>query len=203
MAFTSYAELATAIADWASRNDTKVTGNVSNFVALAEEKIWQRVRVSWGITRAVLTVPAAQNWVALPEDWLAFKRIRNTNPLMPRMDYAPMDYLEDLPSPGLPEVYSIEGGRFYWGQTPDVDQTFNIAYFAHPGALEEATTTWLLERAPSIYLYGALVELFMYAKNPAKAAEYGTLFDKAIDELDSADRAAMASGSQLRMRRNG
>ncbi len=111
------------------------------------------------------------------------------------------DVLEDLPYDGDPSKYSIEGGRLLYGQTPSVNLDLSIKYFKHPGLLETAGTTWLLDRAPSIYLYAALIEAAIFVKNDAKVAEYGSLLDKAIDNFQSADLAAQISGSRLHQRR--
>ena len=200
MAFTSYADISAAVGEWAARGDAKVLGQVSNFVRLGEERIWKRLRVSWGVSLPItLTVPAGQNWVALPDDWLAFKRIQTA--AEPLLEYMPVDMLLDLPEPGNPQRYSIEGGRFYYGQTPAADLAFTARYYQHPGFLEVAGSTWLLTKAPSVYLYAALLELHIFTKNAARVAEFGSLLDRAIDELDSADRAAMISGSRLRVSR--
>lgn len=199
MALSSYTDLQTAVKDWTARFDSTVANRVPDFIRLGEERLWQRVRSQWGVESATLTVPAGQNWVALPTGWLAFKRIRSA--AEPRMEYMSPDTLEDLPYDGDPTKYSIEGGRFLYGQTPSVNLDLTIKYFRHPGLLATVATTWLLERAPSIYLYAALIEAAIFVKNSDKVAEYGSLLDKAIDSFQSADLAAQISGSRLHQRR--
>ncbi|MBT2322524.1 hypothetical protein J7E62_09220 [Variovorax paradoxus] len=199
MALSNYTDLQLAVKEWAARFDTSVVSRVPDFIRLGEERIWERVRISWGITPATLTIPAGQNWVALPSDWLAFKRIRSAT--VTRIEYMAPDALEDMPEPGDASKYSIEGGRLLYGQTPTANLDLQVKYYQHPGLLSTAATTWLLTRAPSIYLYAALLEAAIFVKNTAKVAEFGSLLDKAIASLDSADRAAQISGSRLRMQR--
>lgn len=203
MALASYSDLQAAVAAWAARGDTSVTGRIPDFIRLGEERIWETgervVRNEvWGLSApTALVVPGGSNFVDLPDDWLGFARVRSATE--PRIEYLPPDQLDDLPSPGRANVYSVEGGRFVYGQTPAVDLSLTIRYFQHPGLLEATTTTWLLARAPSIYLYASLLEAAIFVKNSAKVAEWGALLDKALSGLDSASRAAQFSGGRLRV----
>jgi hypothetical protein len=164
------------------------------------------------IERATLTIPAGQNWCALPAGWLAFSRITLPgNPTQNNggnvVEWMPPDMLEDLPTPGNANVYSIEGGRLLYGAVQDATglaQDLNVKYFKHPGNLGSVLapdTTFLLAQAPSIYLYAALVEAAIYVKKSDKIAEYGLLLDKAIEGFMSVEKAAQYSGSAIRFRR--
>jgi len=196
MAFTTYAELVTNVADWAARGDPTFTAKVPDFIHLGEARIWRKLRVSDMVVPANLVVPAAQNWVALPSDWLAFKRIRTT--AIARIEYMPPDQLDDLPTPGDDARYSVEGRRLLYGTTPAANLTLDIRYYQHPGFLITVGTTWLLIKAPAAYLYAALIEGALFVKNAAKAGEWGALLDKELGELKSADEASMVSGGRLR-----
>ncbi|OUM01751.1 phage adaptor protein [Variovorax sp. JS1663] len=197
MSLNNYTDLQAAVSGWASRADSTVVSRIPDFIRLGEERLWQRVRSQWGIEHATLTIPGGQNWVALPTGWLAFKRI--TSAAEPRIEYMAPDALEDLPQPGDATKYSIEGGRLLYGQTPSAPLVLTTKFYKMPGLLATAGTTWLMDRAPSIYLYAALIESAIFVKNPDKVAEYGALLDKAIDNFQSAERAAVVSGSRLRM----
>lgn len=202
MALASLDELKTAVSGWATRTDSAFTARLPDFIRLAEERIWQRVRVSDMVTLPeVLTIPAGLFYADLPDGFLAFRSIGAIAPNK-NMDFIPADRLYALPTPGDGSVYSIEGRRFLYGQTPSADLAITVRYYKAPDLLTDATSTnWLLEKAPSVYLYAALLEYYVFAKNAAKVGEYGKLFDDAVQRLESADQAAMISGSTLRMRR--
>ncbi|MGJ7500073.1 phage adaptor protein [Variovorax sp. ZT5P49] len=200
MSFSSYTDLKTSVQAWLVRGDSLVTDRIPDFIRLGEERIGRRLRVSGMVSLpTTLTILAGQNWVALPDDWLAFKRIRSA--AEPRIEYMTPDALEDLPPCGDASKYSIEGRRLLYGQTPSANLALTVRYYQRPPYLQNAASTWLLNEAPSVYLYAALVEGAMFIKNSGKAGEWGTLFDKAVDELQSVDEAAAVSGSNLRMRR--
>lgn len=201
MALATYTDLQAAVKDWAARFDSSVVTRVPDFIRLGEERIWQTgekvVRSQWGIKHDTLIVPGGQNWVALPSDWLAFERVRTSD--QPRVEYMPADQLEDLPSPGQADAYSIEGGRFLYGQTPQSSLTLTVKYYQHPGLLSAAGNTWLLAKAPSIYLYSALLECAIYVKNSDKVAEFGALLNKAVNGFDSVEQGDLLRGGRLRV----
>lgn len=56
-------------------------------------------------------------------------------------------------------------------------------------------TTRLLQVSPDVLLYGALVEAYLYLREPAKAAEWKPLFVETITDLNMADAVSEYSGS--------
>lgn len=197
MALSNLTELQAAVPTWAARGDPAFITMVPDFIRLGEARIWRRLRVSDMVVRAVLTVPADQNWVALPNDWLEFKRIRSDAEKL--VEYMPSDHLDSLPPCGDASKYSLEGRTLLYGQTPGADLALDVRYYRHPGFLGDVQTTWLMTKAPAAYLYAALVESALFVKNSAKAGEWGTLLDKELGELKSADDAASVSGGRLRI----
>ncbi|AMM22991.1 phage adaptor protein [Variovorax sp. PAMC 28711] len=198
MPLATYTDLQTSVQGWLARGDALVTSRIPDFIALGEERIWRDLRVSDMITTLTLTVPNGANSVALPADFLEFKRITTAGYM--RLDYMAADQLADLTAPGRPNVYSIEGRTFIYGQTVGASTAFSARYYARAAALAITPTNWLLTKAPSVYLYAALVEAYIFVKNPEEAARYGVLLDKAIREMESADQRAMSSGASLRQR---
>lgn len=198
MALNSYGDLVTSVQGWMARGDALVIDRIPDFIRLGEERIFRKLRVSQMIVRDTLTIPPAQNWVALPSDWLAFKRI-NTDTEQ-RIDYTPDSSMLDIPAPGKAYMYSLEGRRLIYGQTPAAPLVLNVSYYARPIPLATSTTNWLLDTAPSVYLYAALIEGAQFIKNSQAAGEWGTLYDRSFGELQGTDAAAMVSGSQLRQR---
>lgn len=205
MAISTYAELKSAVQYWTGRGDSKVISRIPDFIRLGEERIFysgeRLLRVSDMITvLSPFTIAAGTNYAALPADWLQFARVRSD--AQPLIEYMSPDALEDLPSPGSETAYTIEGRRFIYGQTPSVSLNLTARYYARPAYLTaDADTNWLLTKAPSVYLYAALLEFALFVKDSNRAGEWGTLLDKAITGLESGDAAAMVAGGRLRQRR--
>jgi hypothetical protein len=198
MAIDTYAGLQDSVKGWLARNDQLVIARIPDFIRLGEERIGRKLRVSGMVAPAALTIPANQNYVALPTDWLAFKRIRSAT--RPRIEYMSPDALESLPPSGDDSKYSIEGGLLLYGVTPIADTALDIRYYQRPPYLAASgDTNWLLTSAPSLYLYAALAEAQMFLKNPDGAAQWGSMFEKTATEMQGIDEAAMISGGRLRM----
>ena len=143
-------------------------------------------------------MPAAATSVALPDDWLAFSRVRSATD--PRIEYLGADQLADLPITGDPTKYGIEGRTLIYGQAPTADLNLTIRYYANPGQLAATPEgTWLLVKSPSTYLYAALLEAAIWTKKTVAIGEYGSLLDKNIDGMNNAGKAAQISGGRLRM----
>lgn len=198
MSISTYTELQSAVADWAARADSTFTGRATDFIRLGEERIWRDLRVSQMIATTTLTIPGGSNSVALPTNWVEFKRITSAD--QDRIEYIDADTLQELNEWGDPTKYSIEGGNLLYGQTPTSNLPLTARFYTRADYLSVTPTNWLLTAYPSVYLYASLLEAMVFLKNSAKAGEYGTLYDKAIDSVETSDRAAMVSGSRLRMR---
>lgn len=200
MPFANYVDLQASVQAWLARGDSLVIGRIPDFIRLGELRINRDLRVAAMIAPpSTLTIVAGQNWVALPDDWLAFKRVRSA--AEPLIEYMAPDALEDLAPAGDASKYSIEGYRLIYGQTPTVNLALTVRYYAWIPYLATAGATWLLDISPDIYLYASLLEAAMFVKNSKAAGEYGSLYDKAVAALQSADEAANVSGSRLRLQR--
>lgn len=198
MAFSNYGELKTAVQSHANRGDSLAVDKIPDFIRLGEERIGRKVRASSMVTVATLVIPGGTNYVALPDDFLAFKRV--VSAAETRIEYMAPDALADMPTPGDASRYTIEGRRLIVGETPAADLTLTTRYYARPAHLSADTdTNTLLAEAPSLYLYSALIEFHIWAKNSQQVDLYGGLFDKAIAEVNSTSDAASISGSRLRV----
>lgn len=200
MPLSSYSELQTSVKAWAARADANFGTQVPDFIRLAEERIWKNLRCSDMISAPlVLTVPEGLNYVALPDDWLAFSSLQADR--VPNVELQPMAVIRTLYPGGDDAVYGIEGRFLYYGQLGAAGGTgLTATYYKHPGFLADVSTTWLLDKYPTAYLMGALWAGMTYLKNPQAAADYDGKFLAALDGIISQDKAAMISGGPLRRR---
>lgn len=200
MSITNYSELQTAVLNWSARGDTSFTSKVTDFIRLGEERIWRELRVNRMIEFSTLTIVADQNWVALPDNWVEFDTLSIQDGGRSRkLEYRSYDSLLEQDECAGRYYYSIKGTRLVYGVTPSSDADIEVTYFKRQDPLATTSTNWLLTDSPSVYLYAALLEGAVYAKNAGKAGEYGTLFDKAMTQVHDMDAAAKVSGSRLRM----
>ncbi|HQR98158.1 MULTISPECIES: hypothetical protein [unclassified Polaromonas] len=199
MAIATYTELQASVLSWMNRPD--LSAQVPDFVAIAESRINDDLRVSQMLTAAALFTVANMQTVALPTDWLAFKALSVSGE---PMQYLPADRIRAQADGGTrePDSYAIEGGNLLLSQTPDAVYTIDTVYFAKIPSLASAVggVNWLLTKYPNIYLYGALVSACQFTMNDERANYWGGLYASAIESAIRADRLATSSGSPLRIR---
>src|SRR5262249_53856046 len=142
------------------------------FVALFEAAANRRLRVREQETTATLTPSSGA--VALPADYLAWRRVTWTGAPRVELQYVHPSYLQAAyPSAptNVPRVFSIEGGTL---KIRPLDTTpLELDYVQKIPALSDSTTTnWLLAAHPDLYLFGALVEAEMFGVNDERAPQW-------------------------------
>lgn len=191
MAFTTYAELQTAIASWLARDD--LTSNIPDFITLFEAQAARKLRVRPMETTATLT--PSSGTAALPTGYLGHRRLTWTGSPLAELMYVHPTYLRALypttPS-GTPAHFTIEAGNIL--VRPTSDTNLELLYYAKTGALSSALQ-WLFNNHPDAYLYGSLAEAHGFNVDVAQMALWTQKRDEVyaeIEKLDFRERANMA-----------
>ena len=199
MALTTYTELKASIADWLNRTD--LTATIPDFISLAEAQIERTLRTRQMIVRANASFDS--EYGAVPADFLETKSLKltSTNPLTPLaflsiddMDAARSHYTAS----GRPRFFSVVGGQFRISPTPDAAYTTELIYFAKLMKLSSTVASnWLLTSSPDIYLYGSLLQAAPYLQDDARIQVWATLYERALNDLRTADDRGASSGGAL------
>jgi len=213
MALSTYAELKTAIQNYAARSDTAFTDRIDDFIDLAEDRIHfggedafktEPLRILGMETSADLSISTQE--VAQPTGWLESKRLYiNSSPLYD-VDYLPPDrfWASDAANSnvtGKPIIYTTEGTNFVFAYSPDSTYTGKLLYYKKLDPLSDsATTNWLITNSPATYLYACLLEYSIWAMDDRQSAKYAALFQSRINGMFRQDNKARHSGSTLRVR---
>jgi len=199
MALSTYAELRTSIGDWLNRSDLSAT--IPDFISLAEAQIERTLRTRQMIVRANASFD--QQYGALPADFLEAKSLKltNTNPPTP-LQFMTIDALDQQSSTytasGKPKFFGVVGNQLRIQPTPDGTYTTELTYFAKLTKLSNSVTTnWLLASSPDIYLYGALLQAAPYLQDDARIQTWATLYERALNDLRTADDRGASSGGVL------
>lgn len=212
MAISTYAELKTAIESWIARSD--LTSNIDDFIDLAESRIHyggddpyksEPIRVL-GMEQANETLTISSQTTALPAGFLEARSLYlNTSP-KDDLEYMPPDrFWQSLAarsgSSEQPSIYTIQGTNLVVAPTPDASYTAKISYFKKLDPLSDAATTnWLITNTPSVYLYGALLEAYIFTKDYDEADKMFAQFRSALGGLVNQDKRSRHSGSALVVR---
>lgn len=199
MALTTYAELKTSIGDWLNRSD--LTAVIPDFISLAEAQVERTLRTRQMIVRANASFDA--QYGAVPADFLETKSLKltSTNPQTP-LTFLSIDALDNeatkYTGSGKPKFFGIVGGQFRLVPLPDSNYTTELTYYAKLSKLSnDNTTNWLLASSPDIYLYGSLLQAAPYLQDDARIQTWATLYERALNDLQTADDRGASSGGAL------
>lgn len=203
MALTTWAELKTSIADWLHRAD--LTNVIPDFITLAEEEIARDLAdlpTLWNTSSSV-AVTSGSAAVTVPADAMGIIAARIVSPAdyvgpLDVMTYAQLvrDTGLDSAVTGPPEVLALRGNDggtagtpkgILW-PTPDQNYTLELTYRAALLALGSGqATNFVFKRAPSIYLYGSLMQAAPYLNNDSRLPTWATRYRQAINAFRNQD----------------
>lgn len=199
MALTTYAELKTSIGDWLNRSD--LTSVIPDFISLSEAQIERTLRARQMIVRANASFDA--QYGAVPSDFLEAKSLKltSTNPQTP-LSFLSIDALDaemtKYTASGKPRFFGVVGGQLRIVPTPDATYTTELTYYAKLSKLSTSNTSnWLLASSPDIYLYGSLLQAAPYLQDDARIQTWATLYERALNDLQTADDRGASSGGAL------
>ena len=199
MALTTYAELKTSIGDWLNRSD--LTSVIPDFISLAEAQVERTLRTRQMIVRANASFDA--QYGAVPSDFLETKSLKltSTNPQTP-LEFLSIDALDqkaaEYTASGKPRFFGVVGGQLRIVPTPDSTYTTELTYYAKLSKLSTSNTSnWLLSSSPDIYLYGSLLQAAPYLQDDARIQTWATLYERALNDLQTADDRGASSGGAL------
>ena len=199
MALTTYSELKTSIGDWLNRSD--LTSVIPDFISLAEAQVERTLRTRQMIVRANASFDA--QYGAVPSDFLETKSLKltSTNPQTP-LEFLSIDALDqkaaEYTASGKPRFFGVVGGQLRIVPTPDSTYTTELTYYAKLSKLSTSNTSnWLLSSSPDIYLYGALLQAAPYLQDDARIQTWATLYERALNDLQTADDRSASSGGAL------
>lgn len=202
MSISTYLELKQAVERWLGRNE--LANRIPEFIALAEDRIAQDLRVQAMETTANLTISTQR--VSVPTGWLESIRLY-LDGTDKRLDFMPASVFWERNAAnetGQPDIYTLEGQEFVFAPSPSSSHTGKLLYYKRFTALSASSdTNWIIANARGLLLYGALAEAYTFLEDDAGALKYALMFDQLLDRVNAADRrarfprGALASRSQV------
>lgn len=185
--FTTYDELRTAISSWALRSD--LLGVIPDFIRLAESRMNKELRVRDMISQATGSLTTSESTLAQPSGFLQVLTFQVTSNPVVVLEYRPHGsaLAVDSATVGGPRVFTIVGGNFEIYPPPDSSYAYVLDYYASLPPLATANTNWLLVKAPDLYLYASLMELWVYLQDDEQLARYTAAYESAREKLIASD----------------
>ena len=195
MSIATYAELRTAVENWLDH--ALFSARVPEFIALFEAAANRRLRVRQQEASSALT--PSLGTVALPGDYLAWRRVTWTGAPRVELQYVHPSYLQAAypSSPAdVPRIFTIEGSTLK--VRPIDGAALEFDYFQKIPSLSsgaDSGTNWLLAAHPDLYLFGALVEAEMFGVNDERAPVWKARRDEIFDEIEKLSNKTRGAGA--------
>lgn len=204
MAFSSYSELKTTIANYLARSD--LTSVIPDFIRLAEFRLCRDIRTRQMLVVATAATTGGDPTVGLPTDFLEMRDIHlNTTPVTTLRYKAPNAFYETsrVTDGGKPIDYTILGSEMQLAPNPDTTYTLQMLYYAKPTALSDTNASNVfLANYPDALLYASLAEAEPYLMNDARIQTWATLYDRAMSAINTTDQSSEYSGQPMSMSYN-
>lgn len=197
MGLSTFTELKASIADWLVDDD--LTAVIPDFIRLCETRFHRDLRIRQMEAVSTINLTGGAETVALPTGFLEGRvMVLNSTPVRVLPYKTPTQFYTDhgAQDSGTPEAYTVIGGNFHFGPTPSTSMTAKLVSYTKVTALSDSNATnAILDDAPDVYLYGALLEASPYLGEDERIPIWVQLYDRGIDQLKSVDeRTAWSSG---------
>lgn len=201
MSILTYAELKTAIENWAKRSD--IGGVIDDFIDLAEADMWQRLEIRDMDTRATATTSTSDRFLALPTGFIKMRKLRLVSGSQQYdLRQQTPESMNVISSSGIPTDFTVTS-QLEFNRTPGSAYTAEMQYYKELDALSASNTSnGVLTRFPNLYLYGSLMYFAQWAMDDNMLAKYSNLFYAAINDANEKDRKGRY-GPAPQMRREG
>jgi hypothetical protein len=184
MTITTYATLVDAITD--RMNDSALDDYAPEFIQMAEAMFNRRLFNK--DAEGTATIPAAAT-IPLPTDYSALRSL-HLDDYGPLSQLSPNDFQKRWAddTAAQPENFAIMGGVIHLGPTPDSAYTVTMTYVRTLTGLSAiATTNWLLEKHPDLYLYASLVHAEFRGWNDERLPTLNSAVEGMLAEINMAD----------------
>lgn len=206
MSIGTYLELKTAVASWMAKSN--LTSQIGDFITLASTRIYygstdstmpsDPVRMPEMQARETPTLSSGS--FALPARYLETIRIQSSQGnVYSTLDYVSQSAFADYESRSdYATVYTVLNGAIQFRGTNSTIVHDYYAKFADFST--DADTNALLQQAPGVWLWGAVIEASIYQKDDAEAQRAYRMFVSAVRGINRTLRNGVFSSLAMRVR---
>lgn len=208
-----YTSLQAAVTEWLARDqDTTLIARIPTFIQFAEAKFNRELFVRQMEQRSSATLTSGvtdAEFVLLPPDFQSMRRVRLSSVSgRPRLEFRSGTQMDEFrytngDAAGQPQYFTIFGSEIELAPTPNQAYTLEMVYRTIVPPLASNTTNWLLQLAPDLYLYGALLESAPYIKEDERLQTWGLGFKTALDGLNNLGLTSTFNAGPMNMRISG
>lgn len=195
MALANYSDLQASVAGWLHRSD--LTAIIPDLITIAEMRMNSDIVARDMEITTTLTTVAGTKTVVMPTDVTETRRLTITSTDPKRvLDYiSPEKLVLKYPysTTAMPEVFTVIGGNFELGPTPDSAYTLEYVYRQRIPSLAANSTNWLMTKWPHVYLYATLCAAAPYLGQDQRVQVWEQQYQNAVQDVNSVDWYSGAS----------
>jgi hypothetical protein len=210
VAFDTYSDLKTSIADILHRSD--LTSKIPDFIKLCEASMNRILRTRTMETDNSLTLSDGARTVALPsgyEEPISLRLVitgEDREPLT-QVLHTQLNINTESSSARRPEFWAINGANIEFPNLADQEYTLSFRMISSSWSLSDSTTTnWLLTNHPDLYFYGSLMHAAPHLGQDARISTWSSFYGKALREVEhnaARSKAGIALRTDVPSRSNG
>ena len=198
MAISTYAELLTAVANWAHRDDTVFTDRVPEFIKFAEARFNRSLRTT-DMEETLASTALTSGAATLPTGFLAFKELRFDGDIGYTLQPKPLEVIraQDDTATGDARYFAVTKSEVVcWPPTGPIAGT----YYKEIPNLQDNSTNWLLTAHPDLYLFAVLVESALFTQDDSRIPIWAEKTSALLDMVQRADDRNQYDGGVLAIR---
>lgn len=199
----TYTEIIALAKSYADRFDTEVADNMDGFMRIVESRINRYLKTQKMSARLAITVVTDQELYDLPADFDGLRSIEVTatsgDSVTPKF-FTPEQINNRVESTNNGIAYSIIANQLQI-QPAQSDATIELVYYQTLLPLTSTVATnWLGDDYPDCYVFGLLVEINSFVKDPITATAWDARFKESREEIDLNDQLSRWSGTPLQIK---
>ena len=188
MALDTYDGLLVEIVDWSHRDD--LGPKIPDFIQLAENAMYANPVEVLAVRsmEIVSTTLTTGQYLALPDNYESSRSVRLVVSGGEITFQAPEQMYKN-PATGKPNFFTIVGNEIQFDRVPDSEYTIEVQYYRKATPLTAANqTNEILTKYPSLYLFGALAQVYGYAQDTEQEQAYSLKFIREVKGANKADK---------------
>tara|TARA_R110000868_G_C10972514_1_gene770303 strand:+ start:25998 stop:26633 length:636 start_codon:yes stop_codon:yes gene_type:complete len=187
MAITNYTELKAAVASWITSD--ALTAQIPDFIQFAEIELNAELRNRDMQVDETLTLTSGTSTVSLPSrfiDPISLELVISGEDNTPLTYVKPHDIIKNISSAARPQHWTINGSYIEFPNPSD--QTYTLSFRMLKGYdIASTTTNTLLTKYPLLYLYGALAQGAIFAREDQRMGLFAGQYSKMLLKVKKAE----------------
>jgi len=183
MPISTYAELQAEVAAWNHRDP----GKIPDFIMLAENRINSALAARLSEVETQLTATPGSRFIPLPPGYISNRGLWMTT-FGSRIEilYVIPESLPVTDSVGQPRYYTIDGANIAFEYPCDQIHTYDFRY-KKGFDIAVSLTNDVLTRYPGVYLYGALIEAALFARDMDNMGIFEQRYQEALSSAQNSE----------------